>query len=312
MGDKKEVRAQRNYKDTLFRMLFQDKNNLLSLYNAVSGTNYSNPEALEIVTLENAIYVNMKNDLAFIIDHTINLYEHQSTYSPNLPLRNLFYITREFERAVNQKTMYSSRIVKVPTPHFLVFYNGEEEWVEKEMRLSDAYEKEEKEPKLELVVTVINLNQCKNDDALKACQTLVDYMLYVEKVRGYAKEYGIDAAVNRAVKECIQEGILKDFLMRCRSEAIQMSIFEFDEEREWKLIRQDERDIGREQGIKEGLEEGKRVGIKEGIQQGINLFVRGNLLEHEADERILDKLQKWFGLNEEDAVQLLCSEKAKV
>lgn len=253
--------------------------------------------------MENAIYVNMKNDLAFIIDHTINLYEHQSTYSPNLPLRNLFYITREFERAVNQKTMYSSRIVKVPTPHFLVFYNGEEEWVEKEMRLSDAYEKEEKEPKLELVVTVINLNQCKNDDALKVCQTLVDYMLYVEKVRGYAKEYGIDAAVNRAVKECIQEGILKDFLMRCRSEAIQMSIFEFDEEREWKLIRQDERDIGREQGIKEG--------IQEGMRQILQSFIHWNLAEAAPESQIIDKLQKWFSLSEEDAMQLLYIEKAK-
>ena len=75
----------RNYKDTIFRMLFSDRKNLLSLYNAINGTSYMNPEDLEIVTLENAIYMGMKNDLSFIIDTNLFLYEHQSTYTRLLP-----------------------------------------------------------------------------------------------------------------------------------------------------------------------------------------------------------------------------------
>ena len=90
-----EIHVARNHKDRLFRMIFREKKELLSLYNAVNGTSYTNAEELEIVTLENAIYMNMKNDLAFIMDSYLNLYEHQSTYSPNMPLRDLFYIAKE-------------------------------------------------------------------------------------------------------------------------------------------------------------------------------------------------------------------------
>ena len=95
------VSANRNYKDTVFRMLFSDKKNLLSLYNAVNSRDYTNPDDLEIVTLENAIYMGMKNDLAFIIDTNLYLYEHQSTYNPNMPLRDLFYISSEYQKMLS-------------------------------------------------------------------------------------------------------------------------------------------------------------------------------------------------------------------
>ena len=114
----------RNYKDTIFRMLFSDRKNLLSLYNAINGTSYENPEELEIVTLENAIYMGMKNDLAFIIGTNLFLYEHQSTYTPNMPLRDLFYISAEYQKLVNKKSLYSSTLQKIPAPNFIVFYNG--------------------------------------------------------------------------------------------------------------------------------------------------------------------------------------------
>ena len=119
--------ANRNYKDTVFRMLFSNRKNLLSLYNAVNQRDYKNPDDLEIVTLENAIYMGMKNDLAFIMDMNLYLYEHQSTYNPNIPLRNLFYIADEYQRLVVRKSLYSTVIQKIPTPRFLVFYNGTKE-----------------------------------------------------------------------------------------------------------------------------------------------------------------------------------------
>ena len=126
MAQKEQPTANRNYKDTVFRMLFSDRKNLLSLYNAISGAHYDNPEMLEIVTLENAIYMGMKNDLAFIIGTDLFLYEHQSTYSPNMPLRNLFYISSEYQKLVDHKSLYSSCLLKVPAPQFIVFYNGTE------------------------------------------------------------------------------------------------------------------------------------------------------------------------------------------
>lgn len=112
------------YKDTVFRMLFSDRKNLLSLYNAISGSHYDDPDKLEIVTLENAIYMGMKNDLAFIVDTDLFLYEHQSTYNPNMPLRDLFYISSEYQKFVDHKSLYSSVLQKIPAPQFIVFYNG--------------------------------------------------------------------------------------------------------------------------------------------------------------------------------------------
>ena len=114
MAKRKKIRANRQYKDTVFRMLFSDKKNLLSLYNAINRTSYTDLEQLEIVTLENAVYMGVKNDLAFIVDMGLFLYEHQSTYNPNMPLRDLFYISREYQKLVDQKSLYSSTLQKIP------------------------------------------------------------------------------------------------------------------------------------------------------------------------------------------------------
>lgn len=287
MEEKPVTGVKRNYKDTMFRMIFKEKVELLSLYNVISGNRYSNPEALEIVTLENAIYMNMKNDLAFVIDCSLNLYEHQSTCSPNMPLRNLFYIARELEMLTGDKSLYSSKPVKFPNPEFIVFYNGPDvSWDKKLMKLSDSYERQTQEPKLELLVTVLNINPGKNAELFEKCNTLWDYMQYVAKVRLYAKTMGINLAVERAVGECIQEGILRKFLQKYKSEALQMSIFEYDEKREIKLIRQDERELG----------------IEFGLKMGIEAFVRDNLEEQISEERIIEKLGKQFQLCYEEAV----------
>lgn len=90
------VTAHREYKSNVFSMLFQDKHKLLELYNALNHSHYIHPEDLEIVTLKNAIYMAMKNDLAFVLDCRLMLYEHQSTPNPNLPLRDLFYVTKDY------------------------------------------------------------------------------------------------------------------------------------------------------------------------------------------------------------------------
>jgi hypothetical protein len=242
-------------------MVFREKRELLALYNAVNGTDYNNPDDLEIVTLENAVYMNMKNDLAFLIEASLHLYEHQSTVTPNLPLRDLFYVAREYERLTAEKSLYTSAIVKIPTPRFLMFYNGTEEQPDCQvLKLSDAYEQKVEEPELELKVTMLNINIGHNAALLEKCKTLKDYSIYVERVREYAKEMPKEEAVDKAVDTCIKDGILADFLTKYKAEARSMSIFEYDEEREMELIRQAEFEKGEAYGKAEGRVEGERRG----------------------------------------------------
>ena len=225
----------RNYKDTVFRMLFSDRKNLLSLYNAVNQSNYKNPEDLEIVTLENAIYMGIKNDLAFIMDTNLYLYEHQSTYNPNMPLRDLFYICSEYQKLVDKKSLFSSTLQKIPAPNFIEFYNGSTVISDcTELRLSSAFECLTGEPKLELIVTVLNVNEGHNADLMQHCSMLKEYAQYVARVRHYASDMPLNEAVKNAVDECIREGILAEFLTRNRNEVISMSIFEYDKELEEK------------------------------------------------------------------------------
>lgn len=245
-GVNRVPRANRKYKDTIFRMLFSDKENLLSLYNTVNGTTYENPDELEIVTLENAIYMSMKNDLAFIIDTNLFLYEHQSTYNPNMPLRDLLYISAEYQKIVDHKSLYSSVLQKIPAPYFIVFYNGTEKEEDRwENSLSEAYENLSGEPKLELKVISLNINEGYNKELMEQCQILREYAQYVGKVRKYRKEMELDEAVAHAVDECIREGILKDFLQKNRVEVLKVSIFEYDQEEEEKKLRKAEFEAGK-------------------------------------------------------------------
>ena len=258
------VSANRNYKDTVFRMLFSDKKNLLSLYNAVNSRDYTNPDDLEIVTLENAIYMGIKNDLAFIIDTNLYLYEHQSTYNPNMPLRDLFYISNEYQKLLDKKSLYSSSLQKIPAPNFIELYNGTDTLSDfSEHRLSSAFENLSGEPKLELIVTVLNINEGHNALLMEHCQTLKEYSQYVAKVRKYAAGMPLDQAVKYAVDECIKENILADFLRKNRAEVISMSIFEYDKEEEEKKLRKAEYEAGVEAGVSLGVEKGVKKGIIE-------------------------------------------------
>lgn len=105
-------------------MIFSEKDKLLELYNAVSKTNHTDPELLEINTLENVIYMSMHNDISFLIDSRVSLYEHQSTYNPNLPLRYLFYVSDLYSGMTKDANLYGTKKIPVPTPRFLIFYNG--------------------------------------------------------------------------------------------------------------------------------------------------------------------------------------------
>lgn len=236
------LQTKRTYKDSVFRMLYSRKEELLSLYNALNGTDYQDPERLEVTTLENAIYMNMKNDVSFLLDAEMMLYEHQSTWNPNMPLRDLIYITRLLEKYVNRESLYASTPVRIPAPHFVVFYNGSSDVSEDViLKLSDAFEErkgshlERKEPELELKVHFLNINQGYNEELMERCRTLREYSEFVSRIRRYAAgKTAIEEAVDRAVTECIAEGILADFLRSQRAEVVAVSIFEYNEEEELK------------------------------------------------------------------------------
>lgn len=249
-SERSAITANRKYKDTVFRKLFSDRKNLLSLYNAINGTAYMDASQLEIVTLDNAIYMGMKNDLAFIINTNLFLYEHQSTYNPNMPLRDLFYISGEYQKLVDLKSLYTSTRLRIPTPNFIVFYNGteknEDRWVE---YLSEPYENMSGEPNLELKVIILNINVGHNKKLMEECQTLREYAQYVAKVRRYSEEMELNTAVECAVSESIQEGILKEFLQKNRAEVIAMSIFEYNEEEEKRKLRKAEYEAGMAEGV---------------------------------------------------------------
>ena len=294
-----ELHVVRNQKDTVFRMLFREKKELLELYNALNDSAYNSPEDLTICTLENAIYMNFKNDISFLLDSEMNLYEHQGSYNPNMPLRDLVYIAKQLEKYTRDETIYSSTLVKIPVPRFVVFYNGTDGQPERQiLRLSDAFEKETAEPELELKVLMLNINFGHNKELMEKCRTLREYSQYVDRVRKYAKRMQIEEAVERAVTECIREGILADFLSSQRAEVIAVSIFEYNEEEEMRKIRASEYKNGKEDGIAQGIKQGIEQGIEQGMvetckelgvsfeQTVARLKLRLGISEQEAQEKV--------------------------
>lgn len=274
------------FKARLFEMVFSQREELLQLYNAINGTDYQNPNELEINTLQNAIYMSMHNDISFLIDSRLSLYEHQSTYSPNLPLRFLLYVSDLYSDFTKDENLYGTRLVKIPTPKFIIFYNGVEERPDIEyLKLSDMYTREEEHYALNLEAVLININLGHNEELMGMCKTLRDYAEYTERVRRYAEEESIDQAVERAITECIKEGILSEFLRKNRAEAKKMSIYEYDE---GKHMRQE-----REASLEAGIEAGMEIGIK--------ALIRENQEEGKAKEAIIKKLVKYFELTEEEA-----------
>ena len=276
----------RNYRDTLFRMLYRNKKRLLSLFNAVNGTHYDNPDDLTITTLEGVLYLGMKNDVSCIIDMMMQLYEHQSTVNPNMPLRNLFYVSDLLQKYIYEEGLdiYSRKQIKIPTPKFVVFYNGDEEQPErKEIRLSKAFSANTGETNMELVVLQININKGQNEELKAACKTLQEYAEFTERAREHRKEMELEDAIRTTIDECIRDGILKDFLLKNKAEVYHMCLYEFDVELHERVLREEEREEGRIEGIREGRLEGQRE-ARIFAKQVFKAFMSGKTPETIAEE----------------------------
>ena len=273
----------RIYKDRLYKMIFNDKSELLKLYNAINGTHYDDPAMLTITTLDDAIYMTMENDLSFIIDMRLALYEQQSTVNPNLPLRFLMYIADIYSAYVKDMNIYSSKKLQIPLPSFVIFYNGVQSQPDKsEFLLSELFHPTTDEPALELKAVMLNINKGHNQELMNACHTLRDYSEYVARIRTYSDELPFADAVKKAITECIQENILRDFLLKNRAEAKAMSIYEYDEAKTMRMFRD------------EGYEEGK-------IQTTIEMCLEFNL----SSDAIVQKLMTKFQFSENQAQEYL-------
>lgn len=275
-----ELQVNRQYKDRVFRMIFNSREKLLELYNAMNGTDYEDAEELEIVTLENAVYLAMRNDMAYVFHDERFLYEQQSSKNGNMPLRCLFYVSDSYSRMVRGQNLYGSRQIKIPAPTFVVFYNGKDKIEEGEVLLSDAYSKKMEVPNLELRVKVWNINLGNSEEIYKKSRTMHDYMIFVDKTRRYSEQYPLEDAIEQTVEECIREGVLRDFLQANRAEVKKMCLYEYDEEQQRKWDRE------------EGREEEKRIMAERLLEQKL-------LPEEKIMEVVGFTVEEWNEVKEE-------------
>lgn len=243
------LKAARRYKDNLFRMIYSDKRRLLELYNGLNNTHYENPDELEITTWEDVIYLSMKNDVSMMIGGYLNLYEHQSTWNTNMPLRGFFYFADLYRHLTKERNLFSTRQIYLPTPVYIVFYNGIRKMPEREeMRLSDAFLNGNELSGMELKVQVININYGHNQELMEKCQTLAGYSYFVGKVREYQHNMELKDAVWCAMEDCIENGVLADFLKDRRDDVVNALLTEYDEER----VLRDLKEESFEDGVAEG------------------------------------------------------------
>ena len=245
------VKVNREYKDRLFRFRFgteEYKADMLSLYNALNGTAYENVEELSITTIEDVIYIGMKNDVSILLDGNLSLWEQQSTINPNMPIRGLMYFANLYEQyiKVNKLNIYGTKLQKIPTPRYVVFYNGigNSEAVT-ELKLSDAF-LHESDGGFEWTAVVYNLNRGKNDKLLEQCKPLSEYMELLNRIRDNQKSgMDIKSAINAAVDSCIADGIMAEFLIKHKAEVMSMCLTEFDEEVFVNGMKEEGREEGR-------------------------------------------------------------------
>lgn len=277
--------ANKEYKSDVFSMLLQDKKRAMEIYNAINGTDYDDPELVEMTTLDDKSFsLTVRNDASFILDANLSLYEHQSTYCPNMPLRDLLYFASIIQKQIKaqKRDIYGGRILKIPVPHFVVFYNGKEDAPDQyDLRLSDAFEKETKNPEIELVCHVYNINNGKNVPLLSKCQTLREYMYFVDMVRKNNEISGnLEDAIEKAVNQCMEENVLRDFLAQHREEVMHVMTLDYTFERRLEMQRA------------EAIEDGERIGKEIGKEEKLSEQIRKKIQKGKPLDQIADELEE--------------------
>ena len=277
------IHGDRKHKDSLFRKVFRKKKDLLDLYNAINGTNYENEEALEINTLDNVLYMSVKNDVSCIVGCKMNLYEHQSSYNPNMPLRGLIYFAQLYNIYTEKRklNLFSSTLQKIPTPQYIVFYNGlKNEPDRKILKLSDAFMNSG--GCLECSALMLNINYGHNRELMEKCRRLEEYALFIATVRKYAadEKLTLGDAITLAIDECIEKGILLDILKEERAEVFMNILESFDKELYERDLKAD------------AYEDGVRAGIREGENNKLVSQIKIKLEKGKNVEQIADELEE--------------------
>jgi predicted transposase/invertase (TIGR01784 family) len=250
----KARRVNRRYKDRVFTKLFNDPKRALSLYNALTGSNYSPDTPIIVNTIQNTLTVGKFNDLSFVIDgKLVIIVEHQSTYDRNMPLRMMLYLSSIYERILeDNKALYGGKL-ELLRPEFIMLYNGDEDIEDlSELKLSDLFKQVAGHERIdiEIIVRVYNINDGRNAEILEKCESLKKYAKFIGRVkenliRSKAKgEPSLQAAIREAVAYCIANNILKDFLEQHGKEVVSMLTAEF----KLKTAQQ----VWKEMGVEEG------------------------------------------------------------
>ena len=267
------MQTRRKHKDRLFRFIFgnpEHKEWTLSLYNALNNSHYDNPEDIEFNTIDEIIYMGMKNDVSFLIMHVMSLWEHQSSFNPNMPVRFFLHAGQLYDKYMNDNDIYryGRTLKRLPKPKCVCFYNGTEEQPEEQiLRLSDAFGGDDGD--IEVRVRMLNINYGHNKKLMEACRVLKDYAVLIDGIRiNQNAGMNIDDAVDAAVNDTHDDSLLKKFLLGHRAEVKGMYLTEYDEEKERIRTLREGRNEGREEGRAEGRAEGREIGLAEGRAEG--------------------------------------------
>ncbi len=208
-------KANRKYKDSIFRKYFSDEKKLRSLYSALTGIPCDEIKYIEIKTLENIMFGDVKNDLAFLVDHmVIVISEHMGSFSYNLPTRMLRYYTSLLDALIEVDKLFNRSMIKIPAPEFYILYNGiEKQPKEISMKLSDAFlSAPNGNYSIELKVKFININTNSGHEILEKCTSLKQYSIFITKVREYIDDgLELECAMKNAIKYCKENTIMVDF-----------------------------------------------------------------------------------------------------
>jgi len=304
---KSNVNVNKKHKSSVFSALFSTPETLRELYSAIEGVEVPPDAIVDINTLSNILFMGQINDVSFTIDNRIVvLIEHQSTINENVPLRLLMYIGRIYEKIIDRVKLYQKKLVKIPTPEFIVLYNGRASYPDhQELRLSTAF-KNIKDLKLykngtslELIVQVYNINHGRNPQLMEKSETLGGYSIFMDKINEYRNELPLEEAAEAAIKYCIEHNILKQFLKKNSSEVYNMLC----EEPTIEEIIQVRVDEAVEERLEQILEERLEVIMEERLEQGRedqkliiarNLLAKGSTVEfvHEITGLSLEEIEK--------------------
>lgn len=239
----------------------------------MNHSDYADPKQVEICTLDKGVSLTVRNDASFVLDMNRSIYEHQSSVCPNMPVRSLVYFSSILGHRIKDSNIYGRKLVKIPTPRFAVFYNGDEEQPEQyDLKLSDAFERPVENPELELTCRVYNINYGKNRELLENCSFLREYMTFVDYVRQFLRksEYGeLEHAIELAIDRCIGENVLREFLMKHRTEVVKVMKLDYTFDRQLMLERVDSREEGRKEGRAQGREEEREEMVMRMLRDGV-------------------------------------------